>query len=94
MPMRRTWENVMYRSMILGAGLLGLAAGVSFTPAAQASPLIPAAPLSQAIAGSDGVEQVHYYRRYHRRHYGWYRGHHYGWRHHHRRHYGYYRGYY
>jgi hypothetical protein len=84
----------MYRSMIVGAGLLGLAAGVSFTPAAQASPLIPAAPLSQAIAQDDGgLQQVHYYR-YHRRHYGWYRGHHYGWRHHHYRRYGYHRGYY
>ena len=82
----------MYRSMIVGAGLIGLAA-VSFTPAAQASPLIPAAPLSQAIP-DDGVQQVHYYR-YHRRHYGWYRGHHYGWyRHHHYRRYGYHRGYY
>jgi len=83
----------MYRSMIVGAGLLGLAAGVSFTPAAQASPLIPAAPLSQAIGQNDGLQQVHYYR-YHRRHYGWYRGHHYGWYRHHHRRYGYYRGYY
>ena len=78
----------MNRSMILGASLLGLAAGLSFAPGAKASPLIPAAPLAQAA--DDGVTQVHWRYRHHHRHYGWRRGHHYGWYKH--RHYR--RGYY
>ena len=70
----------MRGSIFFAATLL---ATVAFAPASQASPLMSNGGIVNAAAETSIVEQARHVRhhRKHWRHYGWSRGHHYGWRH-------------
>ena len=91
------------RFMILMIGMLGGAAGLSYTTNAAPLP-VSAATATQAGEAPLVAQARWHYRRHWRRHYGYRRHHwrrhyyhrrHYGWRHHyHRRHYGWHRPYY
>jgi hypothetical protein len=83
----------MYRMIsVLFVATLAIAGSVVCAPRTEASPLIPAAPLAQAVAGANDAVTPAYYR--YRRHYGWYHRpyyRHYGYYHRpYYRHYGYY----
>jgi hypothetical protein len=82
----------MMRKFVIAAVVVLLAGALSGR--AQAIPLAGALAARGAVEQSmpdQGVTKVWYHR--HWRHYGWYRGHHYGWRHHHGRRYAYWNRY-
>lgn len=78
----------MHKPYMLTAAVFG---GILFAGAANAGPLSATgalnstasrAAIDQALPDA-GVQDVHWWR-HERRHWSWYRGHHYGWRHHYR----------
>lgn len=72
----------MRKLMILSAAALfagALVGSAHATPLSTPRALLTTDAIEQAIPGQ-GVTKARYHRGY--RHYGWYRGNHYGWRHH------------